>query len=71
MLYYLNTITFMYISSIISMLSVYVDFNCYDVILQIPICYRRRNRKGNTNIKIHVLVHFTIAVQFYVHVNVE
>ena len=28
--------------------------NFIDVILQIPICYRRRNRKGNTNIKIHV-----------------
>ena len=45
--------------------------NFIDVILQIPICYRRRNRKRNTNIKIHVLVDFTIASQFYVHVNNE
>ena len=45
--------------------------NFIDVILQIPICYRRRKRKENTNIKIHVQVHFTIAVQLYVYVNVE
>ena len=45
--------------------------NFIDVILQIPICYRRRNRKGNTNIKIHVQVHFTVALQFYVYVKVE
>ena len=38
--------------------------NFIDVILQIPISYRRRNRKRNTNIKIHVQVHFTIALQF-------
>ena len=38
--------------------------NFIDIILQIPISYRRRNRKRNTNIKIHVLVHFTIASQF-------
>ena len=45
--------------------------NFIDVILQIPICYRRQNRKGNTNIKIHEQVHSTIALQFYVYVNVE
>ena len=45
--------------------------NFIDVILQIPICYRRRNRKRNTNKKIHVQVHFTVASQFYVHVNVK
>ena len=45
--------------------------NFIDVFLQIPICYRRRNKKGNTNVKIHVQVHFTIASQLYVHVNVE
>ena len=27
--------------------------------------------KGNTNIKIHVQVHFAVASQFYVNVNVE
>ena len=31
--------------------------NFIDVILQIPICYRIRNRKENTNIKIHVSLH--------------
>ena len=45
--------------------------NFIDVILQIPICYRRRKRKRNTSIKIHVLVHFSITSQFYVHVNDE
>ena len=45
--------------------------NFIDVILQIPICYRRQNRKGNTNIKIHVDVYFTIASQFYVYANVK
>ena len=47
------------------------SLNFIDVILQIPISYRRRNRKGNTNIKIHVLVHFTIALQLFVYVNME
>ena len=45
--------------------------NFIDVILQIPICYRKRKRKRNTNIKIHVLVHITFASQFYVYVNVK
>ena len=45
--------------------------NFIDVILQIPISYRRRKRKENTNIKIHVQVYFTVASQFYVNVNVE
>ena len=45
--------------------------NFMDVILQIPICYRRQKRKRNTNIKIYVQVHFTIASQLYVIVNVE
>ena len=27
--------------------------------------------KENTNIKIHSQVHYTVALQFYVHVNVE
>ena len=43
--------------------------NFIDVILQIPICYRRRKRNRNTNIKIYVQVHFTVASQFYVNVN--
>ena len=47
------------------------SLNFIDVILQIPISYRRRKRKRNTSIKIHSQVHFTIAVQFYVYVNVE
>ena len=47
------------------------SLNFIDVILQIPICYRRQKRKRNTNIKIHMQVHFTIAIQFYVHVNME
>ena len=45
--------------------------NFIDVILQIPICYRRRNRKGNTILKIHVQDHFTIVEQFYVYVDVD
>ena len=45
--------------------------NFIHVILQIPISYRRQERKGNTNIKVHVLVHFSIASQFYIYVNVE
>ena len=47
------------------------SLNFIDVILQIPICYRRRNRKRNTNIKVHMLVHFTVALQFYIYVNVD
>ena len=47
------------------------SLNFIDVILQIPICYRRQKRKEDTNIKIYVQVHFTIASQFYIHVNVE
>ena len=47
------------------------SLNFIDVILQIPICYRRQNRKGNTNIKLHVQVHFTVASQFYVYVNMK
>ena len=42
-----------------------------EVILQIPICYRRQNREENTNIKINVQVHYTIALKFYVHVDME
>ena len=29
------------------------------------------DKETNTNVKIHVLVHLTAAVQFYVYVNVE
>ena len=47
------------------------SLNFIDVILQIPICYRRQERKRNTNIKVHMLVHFSIASQFYIYVNVE
>ena len=47
------------------------SLNFIDVILQIPICYRRRKRKRNTNIKIRLQVYFTVASQLYVYVNVD